>query len=178
MIIMIIFLFLTIVMILCTAYYLDYKKKSLNKPKNSKTTTLEQKETSKNNSKKKLSDILEIKIKDNIINLGNRYSVILKLGNIDYNMLSNSEQNAVEDVLMQSALAIDYPIQFFTTTEYIDTTKVVSLLKQNKSKNPKITEYKNYLIEYLNNLMENRTISVVKNYAVISYDGFYDNAIE
>jgi len=178
MIIMIIFLFLTIVMILCTAYYLDYKKKSLNKPKNSKTTTLEQKETSKNNSKKKLSDILEIKIKDNIINLGNRYSVILKLGNIDYNMLSNSEQNAVEDVLMQSALAIDYPIQFFTTTEYIDTTKVVSLLKQNKSKNPKITEYKNYLIEYLNNLMENRTISVVKNYAIISYDGFYDNAIE
>ena len=26
--------------------------------------------------------------------------------------------------------------------------------------------------------MENRTISVVKNYAVISYDGLYENAIE
>lgn len=178
MIIMIIFLFLTIVMVLCTAYYLDYKKKSINKVKNTKSNTTEQIDNSKNKSKKKLSDILEIKIKDNIICLGNRYSVILKLGNIDYNMLSNSEQNAVEDVLMQSALAIDYPIQFFTTTEYIDTSKVVSLLKQNKSKNPKITEYKNYLIEYLNSLMENRTISVVKNYAIISFDGFYDNAIE
>ena len=26
--------------------------------------------------------------------------------------------------------------------------------------------------------MENRTISVVKNYAIISYDGLYENAIE
>ena len=38
--------------------------------------------------------------------------------------------------------------------------------------------YKNYLIEYLENLMENRSISVVKNYAIISYDGTYENAIE
>ena len=41
-----------------------------------------------------------------------------------------------------------------------------------------IQEYKNYLIEYLENLMENRSISVVKNYAIISYDGTYENAIE
>lgn len=178
MTIMIIFLFLTVVMVLCTAYYLDYKKKSVNKVIKQNSSTNETKEKNKNKSKKKLADILEIKIKDNIICLGNRYSVILKLGNIDYNMLSISEQNAVEDVLMQSALAIDYPIQFFSTTEYINTTKVVTLLKQNKPKNHKIIEYKNYLIEYLNNLMENRTISVVKNYAVISYDGIYENAIE
>lgn len=26
--------------------------------------------------------------------------------------------------------------------------------------------------------MENRTISVIKNYAIISYDGLYENAIE
>jgi hypothetical protein len=26
--------------------------------------------------------------------------------------------------------------------------------------------------------MENRTISVVKNYAIISYDGLYENAVE
>lgn len=176
MIIMIIFLFLTLVMVLCTAYYLDYKKKSVNKIIKQTSTNQEQKEDTK--SKKKLADILEVKIKDNIICLGNRYSIVIRLGNIDYNMLSISEQSAVEDVLMQSALAIDYPIQFFTTTEYIDTSKVVALLKKNKTKNHKVAEYKEYLIEYLNNLMENRTISVVKNYAVISYDGYYENAIE
>ena len=44
--------------------------------------------------------------------------------------------------------------------------------------NVKIREYKEYLIDYLQNLMENRTISVVKNYAIISYDGTYDKALE
>jgi len=176
MIIMIIFLFLTLVMVLCTAYYLDYKKKSVNKVIKQTSTTQEQKEDTK--SKKKLADILEVKIKDNIICLGNRYSIVIKLGNIDYNMLSVSEQSAVEDVLMQSALAIDSPIQFFSTTEFIDTSKVVALLKKNKTRNHKVAEYKEYLIDYLNNLMENRTISVLKNYAIISYDGYYENAIE
>ena len=37
---------------------------------------------------------------------------------------------------------------------------------------------KKYLINYLESLMENRNISVVKNYAIISYDGTYENAIE
>lgn len=177
MIIMIIFLFLTVVLILCTAYYLDYKKKKINNPIKAKSTE-DKKEDKTTKSKKKLSDILEVKIKDNIICLGNRYSIILKLGNIDYNMLSVSEQDAVENILIQSTLAIDYPIQFFTTTEYIDTSRVIALLKQNKTKNYKINEYKNNLIEYLQNLMENRSISVVTNYAVISYDGFYENATD
>lgn len=177
MIIMIIFLFLTVVLILCTAYYLDYKKKKINNPIKAKSTE-DKKEDKTTKSKKKLSDILEVKIKDNIICLGNRYSIILKLGNIDYNMLSVSEQDAVENILIQSTLAIDHPIQFFTTTEYIDTSRVIALLKQNKTKNYKINEYKNNLIEYLQNLMENRSISVVTNYAVISYDGFYENATD
>lgn len=177
MIVMIIFLTLTVILILCTAYYLNYKKKNVNKVL--KTNNLNEKNTiTSSKHKKKLMDILEIKIKDNIICLGNRYSVILKLGNIDYNMLSNSEQDAIENILIQSALAIDYPIQFFSTTEYIDTSKVISLLKNNKTKNHKINEYKNYLIEYLQCLMENRSISVVTNYAIISFDGLYENAID
>lgn len=110
--------------------------------------------------------------------LGNRYSNIIKLGNIDYNMLSTQEQDLIESILIQTALAIDYPVQVFSTTEFIDTSKIVALIKQNKNRNFKIQEYKNYLIEYLENLMENRSISVVKNYAIISYDGTYENAIE
>lgn len=177
MIIMIIFLFLTVVLILCTAYYLDYKKKKMNNPIKAKPTE-DKKENKSTKSKKKLTDILEVKIKDNIICLGNRYSIVLKLGNIDYNMLSVSEQDAIENILIQSTLAIDYPIQFFTTTEYIDTSRVIALLKKNKTKNHKVNEYKNNLIEYLQTLMENRSISVVTNYAIISYDGFYENATD
>ena len=177
MVVMIIFLVLTIIFVIGTVFYLNYKKNNVNKSiKQSSNNNL--KEKGKKKSKKQLTDILQIKVKDNIICLGNRYSIIIRLGNIDYNMLSNNEQESIENILIQTALAIDYPIQFFSTTEFIDTTRVISLLKNNKTSNFKINEYKEYLIEYLQNLMENRTISVVKNYAIISYDGLYENAIE
>ena len=173
MILMTVFLVLTLVFIIGTSIYLNNKKKNINsdiKPN--------QKQENNKNSKNKLSDILNIKISGNIISLGNRFSEVIKLGNIDYNMLSIREQDAIENILIQSALSIDYPIQFFSTTEFIDTSKVVALLKKNSIQNSKIEEYKKYLINHLESLMENRNISVVKNYAIISYDGTYENAIE
>ena len=179
MIIMIIFLILSVVFIIGTVIYLKQKKKNVNnsiKQAPSNNTKKDNKNSKKE--KKQLADILQFKIKDNIICLGNRYSNVIRLGNIDYNMLSNSEQDSIENILIQTALAIDYPVQFFSTTEYIDTSKVVALIKQNTIKNYKIQEYKNYLINYLENLMDNRSISVVKNYAIISYDGLYEDAIE
>lgn len=177
MIIMFIFLFLTIVFVIGTVIYLNKKKNtSFENAKHSSVNKTNEK--SSKNDRKKLSKILHIKIKDNIICLGNRYSNVVRLGNIDYNMLSSHEQDSIESVLIQTALAIDYPIQFFSTTEYIDTSKVIDIIKSNKTNNSKIQEYKEYLIEYLQNLMENRTISVVKNYAIISYDGNYENAVE
>lgn len=177
MVIMIIFLVLSVVCVIGIAIYLNDKKKNINT--NIKQSTNEEtKEKGDKKSKKKLANLLQIKIKGNIVNLGNRYSNIIRLGNIDFNMLSNSEQDSVESILIQTALAIDYPVQFFSTTEYIDTSKAVSLIKKNKSNNVNIQEYKEYLIEYLENLKENKSISVRKNYAIISYDGLYENAIE
>lgn len=170
---MIIFLLLSVVLIISTLVYLNYKKK------NTKATKIKStKEKSKKRTKKQLIDILDIEIKNNIICIGNRYSNVIRLGNIDYNMLSTHEQDAIESVLIQTALAIDFPVQFFSTTEYIDTSKVVSLIKENKPINEKIKEYKNYLTNYLQELMENRSISIIRNYAIISYDGTYENAID
>lgn len=172
MVIMIIFLILSAILVIGTAIYLNYKKKNISRDtKQNPTEEKGQKKT-----KKQLADLLQIEIKDNIICLGNRYSMIIRLGNIDFNMLSNHEQDSIESILIQTALSIDYPVQFFSTTEFIDTSKVISLIKENKTKNIKIQEYKEYLIGYLEHLMENRTISVVKNYAIISYDGLYENA--
>lgn len=175
MILMIIFLVLTVAFVIGTVIYLNYNKKNANK-KVKQSSPIETQEKGKKANKKQLSDLLEFKIKDNMICLGNRYSYIIKLGNIDYNMLSNNEQDSIESILIQTALSIDYPVQFFSTTEFIDTSKIISLIKENKTKNPKVQEYKGYLIEYLDNLMENRSISVIKNYAIISYDGLYENA--
>ena len=175
MILMIIFLVLTVAFVIGTVIYLNYNKKNANK-KVKQSSPIETQEKGKKATKKQLADLLEFKIKDNMICLGNRYSYIIKLGNIDYNMLSTQEQDSIESILIQTALSIDYPVQFFSTTEFIDTSKIISLIKENKTKNPKVQEYKGYLIEYLDNLMENRSISVIKNYAIISYDGLYENA--
>lgn len=177
MALMILFLVLTLVFIIGTAIYLNYKKKNVN-TKAKQASSVEAQTKGKKANKKDLKNLLEFKIKDNMICLGNRYSYVLKLGNIDYNMLSVQEQDSIESILIQTALAIDYPVQFFSTTEFIDTSKIINLIKQNKTKNLKVQEYKSYLIDYLENLMENRSISVVKNYAIISYDGLYDNAIQ
>ncbi len=177
MAIMIIFIVLSLVLIVGTAIYLHIKKNNVNREIKQVINT-GTKEKNKKKSKKQLADILEIKIKDNMIRLGNRYSAVVRLGNIDYNMLSNSEQDAIENILIQTALAIDYPVQFFSTTEYVDTSKIIDLIKQNKTKSNKIQEYKENITKYLENLMENKTISVVKNYAIISYDGLYENAID
>lgn len=177
MIIMAIFLILSVVFVILTVWYLNDKKKNVNK--NIKQNTKSEKSIkSSKKTQKKLTDILQFKIKDNIICLGNRYSCVIRLGNIDYNMLSVHEQDSIENILVQTALAVDYPIQFFSTTEYIDTSKVVTLIKQNHTRNKNVQDYKNFLIEYLENLMENRSISVVKNYAIISYDGLYEDAVE
>ena len=178
MIIMIIFLILTVLFVIGTAFYLNNKKNNTNTLKHSIDIKEKNKDKNTKKGKKQLIDILQIKIKDNIICLGDRYSIVIRLGNIDYNMLSDSEQDSIENVLIQTALAIDFPVQFFSTTEFIDTSRVMSLIKQNQTNNIKIREYKEYLINYLQNLMENRTISVVKNYAIISYNGTYDKSIE
>lgn len=176
MVIMIIFLILTIVFVIGTVIYLNYKNRNIGI--NIKQNSDKQNNKKTRNNKKKLLDILQIKIKNDILCVGNRYSKIIRLGNIDYNMLSNTEQDSIESILVQTALGIDYPIQFFSTTEFINTSKIIELMRENKSQNFNIQEYQNYLIEYLKNLMENRTISVIKNYAIISYDGLYENAIE
>lgn len=175
--IMILFLVLTLTFVIGTVIYLNYKKKNVN-TKIKQSYHVELQEKGKKKTKNQLVNLLKFKIKDNMICLGNRYSYVIKLGNIDYNMLSNQEQDSIESILIQTALSIDYPVQFFSTTEFIDTSKIVSLIKQNKTKNEKIQMYKGYLVDYLDNLMENRTISVVKNYAIISYDGLYENALQ
>ena len=118
-------------MIYCwhTAIYLNKSKKQ-----NGFTQNIDKKENQgKKVDKKKLENIFNFKIKDNMICIGNRYSNIIRLGNIDYNMLSVSEQDSIENILIQTSLSIDYPVQFFSTTEYIDTSKVIQLMKKNKN---------------------------------------------
>ena len=171
MVIMIIFLMLSIAFVIGTAVYLNYKKKNINR--SIKQDNYQEPKNKSHKNKKQMKDLFQIEIKDNIVCLGNRYSNIIRLGNIDFNMLSNHEQESIESILIQTALSIDYPIQFFSTTEFIDTSKVVSLIRQNKNnRNYKIQEYKEYLIkqiaeiEYANGNITERCYNAMMSYQV------------
>jgi len=76
MFIMSIFIVLTVVFVIGTAIYLNYKKKN-NNSNLKQNDNKEAKEKGKKKSKKQLADILKIKIKDNIIAIDNRYSTII-----------------------------------------------------------------------------------------------------
>ena len=171
MLVMIILVSLSIVFLIGAIIYSNSKKNKYNKQ-------LEKQGLKKENKKsnKSISDILDIQIKDCFIKVGNRYSSILRLGNIDYHMLSDDEQETIENVLIQTALAIDYPIEFYNTTETIDTSKIIRMMQENALDSYKANEYKEYMINYLQNLMENRNITVVRNYAIISYNGLFEDA--
>lgn len=73
MIIMIIFLVLGVVLVIGTAIYLNYKKKNINRDIKRSNQVIKEKGNKK--TKKQLADLLQIEIKDNIVCLGNRYSI-------------------------------------------------------------------------------------------------------
>ena len=171
MLAMIMLIVLSIIFLIGAIIYSNYKKKNIDSKLIKQGLEVKNKKSNKN-----LKDILDIQIKDCFIKVGNRYSSILRLGNIDYHMLSDNEQEAIENVLIQTALSVDYPIQFYNTTEIIDTSKIINIMKENEVTSYKANEYKQYMIKYLQELMEDRNITVIRNYAIISYDGLFEDA--
>ena len=79
MLIMIIFLILSVVFVIGTVIYLNQKKKKVNNTFK-QTSSIDTRKDIKSNKKEKkqLADILQFKIKDNIICLGSRYSNVIR----------------------------------------------------------------------------------------------------
>lgn len=176
MVIMIIFLVMSVLAIWLTFFYLNTSKNKVKKI--SKTT---EKNINNDNTKqqnKKLKDILGLKIDNSMINIENRYSCILRIGSIDYNMMSENEQETIENVLMQTALSFDGFIQFLTTTENIDTNEIIADIKKTRAVNIQIRNCKENLINFLNSMMQNMDTSINRNYIILSYDGLYEDAIK
>lgn len=122
-----------------------------------------------------LRDLWEIEdIRNGIVLLTrNRYRVILRLGTINFDLLSENEQEVVENILMASAQGIDFPVQFLCTTEVIDTRSAIADLYTSVSSevSEKRLSYANMLLSYLDELMSKRAVLVRHSYAVIGCDG-------
>lgn len=166
----------TIILIVLSMFFLLGANiySSLKKNESNNTLNKQEKKRGKNRTNN-IADIFDIQIIDDFIKSGNRYSCILRLGNIDYNMLSDDEQETIENVLIQTALSINYSIQFYNTTENIDTSKIIDEIQENELASYSANKYKEYMINYLRNLMDNRNITVLRNYAIISCDGLLED---
>ena len=163
MIVAVILGILSVFVIIFTAIYLNKKNKI-------------KRNIQKRKGKKKLNNLWGIDdIRNEVIVLNNKKTIIMRIGSIDYHLLSAKEQNALETNLVEIAKTIKYPMQFFSTTEFIDTTEVIKEIKKTitEKNNPKITQYGNEIINHLTQMMENRNLYVRKNYVLISCFGEY-----
>lgn len=85
----------------------------------------------KRKGKKKLNNLWGIDdIRNEVIVSNNKKTIIMRIGSIDYHLLSAKEQNALETNLVEIAKTIKYPMQFFSTKEFIDTTEVIKEIKK------------------------------------------------
>lgn len=167
MIVAIICIILSIIVMISTCIYLK-------KDKNIKEIIIKKKQ------KKNLKNLWEIDdIRDGIIISGMKNTIVMKIGSIDYHLLSEKEQNSLEINLIEIAKTIKYPLQFFSTTEFIDTTEIIKDIEKksiNNKENIKLKIYASKIIEHLKKIMENRNLYVRKNYILISSNGEFEKA--
>ncbi len=117
-------------------------------------------------------------IKDSILTINGKHSVIIELGSIEYRLLNDEEQNNVDNSLTNISKTFSYETQFFSTIKKIDTTdKIEDIRKRlDKQKNEKISEYGQNIIEYLQNIMQEDNLYVRKNYLIITSNEDYQKA--
>lgn len=117
-------------------------------------------------------------IKDGILTVNNRHSIIIELGSIEYRLLNDIEQNNIDNNLIKIAKTFTNQTQFFSTIEKIDTTEKIETIRNiiEKQKNSNIKEYGESIIEYLENIMQEDNLYVRKNYLIITSNEVYEKA--
>lgn len=123
--------------------------------------------------KTEMKDIWEV---DNIkqglvIMLGGRYRMILRLAAADFFLLSEAEQNQVEDALAAVLMGLSFPVQFLTTSQAVDTRQAVGDVRENLFKlHENVKNYAREYAAYLEGLTSERTAAARSAYAVIPFE--------
>lgn len=122
-----------------------------------------------------LRDLWEVDdVRDGILHLTRgRYRIILRLTPVNFDLLSEGEQHAVESALMAACQGIDFPVQFLCTAEAVDTRAAIAELYGNTVKDASSVRrsYAEVLLSYLDTLMSQRSVLVRRSYAVVGCDG-------
>ncbi len=117
-------------------------------------------------------------IKDRILTVNCKHSIIIELGSIEYRLLNDEEQNNIDNSLIKLAKTFTNQTQFFSTIEKIDTTDKIETIRENieKQKNNNVKEYGESIIEYLDNIMQEDNLYVRKNYLIVTSNEPFEKA--
>lgn len=157
------FIFTSIVVSIATAIYVK---------KNSRFYNFKAEE--KSNIKKLKKNIKEIWginfIKDGIITTQGQHSIIIELGSVEYKLLNETEQESIDNALINISKTMSYKMQFFSTIVKVDTREKIEEITDNmqKQKNEKMIDYGRSIIEYLEDIMQEEDLYVRKNYLIVT----------
>lgn len=152
----------------------------LRKSDNSSSLTYKDEKDEEKESPKGIIDMSSEKlsiddISNSVITLENfkKKSVILKIKNSDFNMLSEDGQSITEDVLRQLSLSLQYDIGFYSTTRTIDTSKPLNSVNKviNSIENEYIQAYSINYKNFLNGIMMNERVAEREDYVILTYIG-------
>jgi len=125
-------------------------------------------------------DFLSIEdIKDGLLILkGNRYRAVVTADPVNFSLLSEEEQGAVEAAFISLLLSLSFPLQFFTIVKPVDVSESIEEFRERLQFLPEgMREYEKELEEFLG-YFSKQTITT-ESYVVVPYDdtaGGYDRA--
>lgn len=130
-----------------------------------------------------LKDFWEVKdVRRSLLILtGDRYRMVCRITAADYWLLSENEQNNVEDALRGALRQLNYPVQFLVTSEAVDTRAAVEELREMAPSLPgTLADMALARANWLTGLMQERAVSARRAYVVLSYNTVkgFDHALE
>lgn len=133
--------------------------------------------------KSKLQDLFGIDHVDdnNIVRMlkGGGMRVIFSISTPDIYLLNEEEQQMFENSLLNIALSLNFPVQFFTTTRKIETKKssqklIDTIGSPDAKVSPHLRDYARMLYSQLEAIEQNRRVNEIKNYCIVGVSGIYD----
>jgi len=102
---------------------------------------------------------------------GDRYRLICRMSAADFWLLSETEQNDVEDAAAAALMQLSFPVQVLTTSQAVDTKAAVNDLRQRApGLSGALREMALARAEYLDALTKEKATSARQAYIVIPYD--------
>lgn len=130
-------------------------------------------EKSKKVKKAGVKDIWEVEdVRRGVLVLsGNRYRLICRMSAADFWLLSDAEQNEVEDAAAAALLQLTFPVQSLVTSQTVDTRAAVEELRKKAGELPgALQEMAFTRAEYLAAMTQEKAASARQAYLVMPYD--------